>query len=54
MIDGSSVGWLATGERGIRAGLPQVGNAESGAVIAAAPPFQPFLVSWLVGWLVSW
>ena len=51
---GSSVGWLATGERGIRAGPPQVGNAVSGAVIAAAPPFQPFLVCWLVGWLVSW
>ena len=50
MIDGSSVGWLATGERGIRAGLPQAGNAASGAAIAAAPPFQPFLVvsCWLL------
>ena len=44
MIDGSAVGWLATGEREIRAGPPQVGNAVSGAVIAAAPPSNRFFV----------
>ena len=37
--------WRERDSGGAAAGV----NAVSGAVIAAAPPFQPFLVCWLAG-----